>query len=261
MRLKLSIFILVTILLISGCTTNSSPETTETTTSQKEEEKEEVVADDTEEEIPEPIEETEEESEVEVIDYETPESLTVLVNKQHALPAGYEPADLTVPDVRFPFEEEDPKKQLRQEAADALEELFQDAELAGHMLFAQSGYRSFERQEVIFAANVDRDGEEAANQYSARPGESEHQTGLVMDITSETVGFRLIEEFGDTPEGKWVAENAHLYGFIIRYEKGKEDITEYQYEPWHLRYVGKDAAREIYENNLTLEQYVGVVEK
>jgi len=194
----------------------------------------------------------------EEIDYTSPDSITVLVNKEYALPDGYEPKDLVVPNVRFPFTEDDPKKQLRKEAAEALEQLFDAAEEEGHFLFAQSGYRSFERQEAIFASNVEQDGEEVANQYSARPGESEHQTGLVMDITSEAVEFRLVEEFGDTPEGKWVAENAYKYGFIVRYEKGKEDITGYQYEPWHLRYVGKKAAKTIYEQDLTLEEYVGV---
>lgn len=206
--------------------------------------------------------ETEEQAEKEKndIDYTSPDSLTVLVNKEHALPEDYEPKDLVVPDVRFPFIEDDPKKQLRKEAAEALEKLFDEADKAGHELFAQSGYRSYERQEAIYAANVAEDGEEAANQYSARPGESEHQTGLVMDITSASVDFLLVQEFGDTPEGQWVAEHAHEFGFIVRYDQGKEDITGYQYEPWHLRYVGKEAATIIYEENLTLEEYVGAVE-
>jgi len=189
---------------------------------------------------------------------ENPFEILVLVNKNYALPSDFEPNDLVVPDVRFPFEEDDPKKQLRKEAAHALEELFSAAENEGHMLFAQSGYRSFDRQEAIFASNVERHGEEQANTYSAKAGESEHQTGLVMDITSETVDFQLITEFGETPEGMWVQNNAHKYGFIIRYPQEKESITEYQYEPWHLRYVGKKAAKEIAVNNVTLEEYLGV---
>lgn len=194
------------------------------------------------------------------IDYTTPDSIQVLVNKDHPLPSNYEPTDLVVPDVRFPFEEDDPKKQLRKEAADALEELFIAAEEDGHYLFALSGYRSYDRQEVIFASNVNQHGEEHANTFSARAGESEHQTGLVMDISSEAVGFRLVVEFGDTPEGKWVAENAHLFGFIIRYPEGKEEITKYQYEPWHLRYVGVDVATEVFESGETYEEYLGIVE-
>lgn len=272
MNVKRLLFVIAVTLFIGGCAKDSS-ESAETP-AMNEEAQEEKVEEESEKEVKEEREEEDEalteevdeeeaepREEREVIDYETPDSLTVLVNKEHALPDGYEPADLTVPDVRFPFEEDDPKKQLRQEAADALEKLFHDAEAAGHFLFAQSGYRSYERQEVIFASNVNKDGEEAANKYSARPGESEHQTGLVMDITSEAVGFGLIEAFGETPEGKWVAENAHEYGFIIRYEQGKEDITQYQYEPWHLRYVGTEAAKAIYENDWTLEQYVGVIER
>ncbi|MEI3613066.1 D-alanyl-D-alanine carboxypeptidase family protein [Pseudogracilibacillus sp. SO30301A] len=188
---------------------------------------------------------------------ENPYEILVLVNKNYALPNGFDPEDLVVPDVRFPFSEDDPKKQLRKEAANALEEMFRAADDEGVTLFAQSGYRSYERQEAIFASNVERHGEDHANTYSARAGESEHQTGLVMDVTSESVGFDLNTDFGDTEEGKWVREHAHEYGFIIRYPEGKEHITEYQYEPWHLRYVGKKAAQEIAEKDLTLEEYLG----
>ena len=187
---------------------------------------------------------------------DNPYEVLALVNKSNALPEGFEPEDLTVPDVRFPFEEDDPKKQLRKVAADALEELFEASEAEGLNLFAQSGYRSYDRQVAVFAANVEKHGEEHANTYSARPGESEHQTGLVMDVTTDEVGFDLIVEFGETDEGKWLKDNAHKYGFIIRYPEGKEDITKYQYEPWHLRYVGEQAATEIYEKEMTLEEYL-----
>ncbi|RKQ33202.1 D-alanyl-D-alanine carboxypeptidase family protein [Oceanobacillus halophilus] len=179
-----------------------------------------------------------------------------IVNKEYALPNDYIPEDLVIPNVRFPFTEELPKKQMREIAADALEEMFAAADEEGLELYAQSGYRSYERQEVIFAANVDVHGEKEANNFSARPGESEHQTGLTMDISSPDVGFKLIEEFGDTEEGKWVQEHAADYGFIIRYPKGKEEITQYQYEPWHLRYVGKKAAKEMMEQEMTLEEYL-----
>src|SRR5699024_1380274 len=131
---------------------------------------------------------------------ENPYEILALVNKSYALPNDYEPEDLVIPDVRFPFSEDDPKKQLRKVAADALEEMFNASDEAGLELFAQSGYRSFNRQEAIFAANVDRHGEEKANTYSARPGESEHQTGLVMDVTSRTIGFQLEIDFENTAE-------------------------------------------------------------
>ncbi|MYL43276.1 D-alanyl-D-alanine carboxypeptidase family protein [Virgibacillus salexigens] len=179
-----------------------------------------------------------------------------LVNKQHALPEDYIPKDLVIPDVRFPFTEDLPKKQMRKIAASSLEELFVAADEAGLDLFAQSGYRSYERQETIFASNVEADGEEAANKFSARPGESEHQTGLTMDVTSPDIDFQLTTEFANTDEGKWLAQHAVDYGFIIRFPKGKEDITEYQYEPWHIRYVGKKAAKEITEQDVTLEEYL-----
>lgn len=186
-----------------------------------------------------------------------PDDLLVLVNKRRSLPPDYVPPDLVVPNVPFPFKEDDPKKQMRAEAARALEQLFAAAKEAGLELYAQSGYRSYERQRAIFAFNAARKGEEVANMTSAYPGQSEHQTGLAMDVTSPKVGYDLIEEFGETPEGKWLAEHAARYGFIIRYPKGKEHITGYSYEPWHLRYVGVEHAQHIMANNLTLEEYLG----
>ncbi|MCF3944828.1 D-alanyl-D-alanine carboxypeptidase family protein [Oceanobacillus alkalisoli] len=178
-----------------------------------------------------------------------------IINKERALPDDYIPHGLVVPDVSFPFEEDLPKKQLRAPAATALEELFNEAKETGHELFAQSGYRGYDTQVSLFHAYASEHGEEEANIFSARPGESEHQTGLSMDITSAAVGYQLTTDFGDTPEGEWVAENAHKFGFIIRYPEGKEDITQYQYEPWHLRYVGVRAATEMLENDQTMEEY------
>ncbi|ATW26597.1 M15 family metallopeptidase [Candidatus Formimonas warabiya] len=182
-------------------------------------------------------------------------SLLVLVNKKRNLPADFAPKNLVIPDVPFPFEGDSPKKYLRQDAAQALEELFQTARKENLDLLAASGYRSYETQKNIFENKARAIGEEAANRTSAYPGQSEHQTGLAMDLTSSQVQFQLVEEFGDLKEGKWLKENAHKFGFIIRYPKGKEDITGYQYEPWHLRYVGKEAAEYIYTKGITLEEY------
>ncbi|MBY7142215.1 D-alanyl-D-alanine carboxypeptidase family protein [Virgibacillus sp. NKC19-3] len=179
-----------------------------------------------------------------------------LVNKQNTLPSDYDPDDLVVPDIPFPFTEDLPKKQMREVASDALEDLFQAADEAGLDLVAQSGYRSYERQEAIFASNANEHGEEAANQFSAQPGQSEHQTGLTMDVTTPSINNELTTEFGETDEGKWVAEHAADYGFIIRYLEGQEEITEYQYEPWHLRYVGEKPAQEIMSQEITLEAYL-----
>ncbi len=187
---------------------------------------------------------------------ENPYDILALINKEHALPSDYIPNDLVFPDIRFPFTEELPKRQLREIAANALEELFAASDEEGLDLFAQSGYRSYDTQDTIFASNVERHGEEAANNFSARPGESEHQSGLTMDVSTPSVDYMLVVEFGETPEGIWLAEHAHEYGFIIRYEKGKEHITQYQYEPWHLRYVGPKVASEVVEQGVTYEEYI-----
>ncbi|KGP72234.1 M15 family metallopeptidase [Pontibacillus yanchengensis] len=186
-------------------------------------------------------------------------SVEAIINKQRQLPKGYIPSDLTVPDVPFYFEQFLPKKQMREEAATHLEELFAAASEQGLELVAASGYRSYERQKQIYQSNVDAYGREEANKFSAQPGHSEHQTGLAMDVTVAQVSFKLVQEFGKTEEGDWLANHAHNYGFIIRYPKGKEDITGYSYEPWHLRYIGEETATEIYKNKQTLEEYFGLV--
>jgi len=186
-----------------------------------------------------------------------PSDLLVVANKSRSLPRDYVPDDLVVPEVRFTFEEFHPKKQLREDAAEALEKLFAAATDDDIYLFAISGYRSYDTQEQIFQYNVERMGSvEAANRFSARPGESEHQTGLAMDVSTREMGFALEEALGETTAGKWLVANAAQFGFIIRYPEGKENITGYQYEPWHLRYVGEDAACEIMANGLTLEEYL-----
>ncbi|MGI6777712.1 MAG: LysM peptidoglycan-binding domain-containing protein [Acetivibrionales bacterium] len=187
---------------------------------------------------------------------QNPEDILVLANKNSRLPSQYVPDNLVVPDVPFTFEEYHSKKLMRKEAAAALEELFRQAKQDGIDLYAISGYRSYERQEAIFALKVMERGMDVANQTSAKPGESEHQTGLAMDVTSPSVNYLLTQYFGQTREGKWLAQNAHRFGFIIRYPKGKEHITGYSYEPWHIRYVGKDSALHIAKSNITLEEYV-----
>lgn len=183
-----------------------------------------------------------------------PDSIYVLANKLNHLPEDYTPDPLRVPDIRFSFSDYNDKMNQRDEPAKALELMFADAKSDFHDLFAVSGYRSYNRQQTIYNYKVDTRGLEAADEVSARPGHSEHQTGLAMDITCEAVGFGLEYAFGDTPEGIWVAQNAHKYGFIIRYPEDKVDITGYNYEPWHLRFVGVELASFVYENQLTLEE-------
>lgn len=187
------------------------------------------------------------------------DSLLVLVNKNRNIPADYIPKDMVIPDVAFAFAGDSPKKYLREEAASALEGLFQGAQDAGLDLLATSGYRSYETQKALFENKARALGEEEANRTSAYPGQSEHQTGLAMDITCTQASFGLSEGFGELEEGIWVKENAHKYGFIIRYPKGKEDITGYSYEPWHLRFVGKETAGYIYDKGITLEEYFAQV--
>ena len=193
---------------------------------------------------------------------QNPENKLTLVNKVFALPEDYIPGDLVRPDVEFSFGNQDIEKSyMRQEAASALEKMFADAKSQDIHLFAVSGYRSYQRQDDNFHNKVNKIGEEAAAKIVAYPGNSEHQTGLAMDISSQSANFKLTEQFGETPEGKWLMENAHRFGYILRYPKGLETITGYNYEPWHYRYVGLKAAAEIYKNQLTLEEYFNIVEK
>lgn len=193
---------------------------------------------------------------------QNPLNIMVLVNKEFALPDHYAPNDLVRPKVEYSFGDQDIEQSyLREEAARALEKMFADAKTNGIELFAVSGYRSYDTQTGLFNAEVEKVGKEKAIQAVAVPGQSEHQTGLTMDISGRSVQLGLTEDFGDKPDGKWLAENAHRFGFILRYPKGKEDITGYQYEPWHFRYVGKEAAEQIYKNQLTLEEYFKTVKK
>ena len=108
---------------------------------------------------------------------------------------------------------------------------------------------------AFYDAYAARDGQAAADRYSARPGTSEHQTGLSFDVTAADGSCHLEVCFENTPEGLWVAENAHLFGFVIRYPEGKENITGYQYEPWHLRYVGPALAEQLHDTGQTLEEF------
>lgn len=184
------------------------------------------------------------------------DSIEVVVNKKRNLKETYVPDDLVkITDV--PTLLASPEvNQLRKPAAEALTKLIEAAkEELNIQLYARSGYRSYKTQEATYNGYVKSYGQAEADKFSAKAGQSEHQTGLAMDISSESVNFLLEESFGDTTEGKWVAENAHRFGFIVRYPKGKEDITGYQYEPWHLRYLGEDLAKKVYESGLTLEQY------
>ncbi|MET3698274.1 LAS superfamily LD-carboxypeptidase LdcB [Bacillus oleivorans] len=188
-----------------------------------------------------------------------PSSILVLVNKDYTLAHDFQPMDLVVPNVLFSESVTDEEKHIRKEAAAALEQLFHNGKEQGINLIATSGYRSYETQKRLYEEFVNHMGLEAAEYRAAQPGNSEHQTGLAMDITSSEFTYEEYQNFGETPGGKWVSQNAHHFGFIIRYPEGKEHITGYQYEPWHLRYVGVEQATYMFENQLTFEEYLGEV--
>lgn len=184
-------------------------------------------------------------------------SIQAVVNKEYGLPEDYKPEDLVVPNVPFSFSGTLEKSYLRKEAAEALEKLFDLAKKEGIQLNAVSGFRSYDYQKNLYANNVKRKGQEHTDRFSAKPAHSEHQTGLTMDVSSKSANNELELTFANTKEGKWLKENAHRAGFIIRYPKGKESITGYAYEPWHIRYVG-DIAESIYKKKLTLEEYMNL---
>jgi len=186
-------------------------------------------------------------------------SVAVLVNKEFALPDDYNPSDLVYPNVRFTFKEKIEKRMMRSEAAKALENLFDGAEKDGIYLAGVSGYRSHKTQTALFNRYVERDGEEKAKTYSAVPGHSEHETGLAIDVSGSDGKCAAEDCFGDTKEAEWLAKHASEYGFIIRYPEGKDSITGYKYEPWHIRYVGVDIASEIADRGITLEEYYGSI--
>ncbi|MFJ5566555.1 D-alanyl-D-alanine carboxypeptidase family protein [Lysinibacillus xylanilyticus] len=191
----------------------------------------------------------------EFLTVDDPESITVLVNKKYAFPEGYEPKDLVYPNVPFIFNEKIEKRMMREEAAEYLENMFNAANKQNIHLAGVSAYRSSQTQTTLFNNYVERDGIEKAKTYSAVPGTSEHQSGLAIDVSGSDGSCAADDCFANTEEAAWLEDNAHKYGYIIRFPKDKENITGYQYEPWHIRYVGVNLATELYNNGLTLEEY------
>lgn len=189
----------------------------------------------------------------------SPSSLWVIANKQNPLqPKNYAPADLATPNVPLRVPGND-TMQLRKAAAATLESLFAGAKRAGYDLMLSSGYRSYDYQINLYGSYVKSSGTAAADKYSARPGYSEHQTGLAADVEATSRKCEISQCFGDMPEGKWLAANAYKFGFIIRYPKDKAKTTGYEYEPWHVRYVGLGLANEMHSSgSQTLEKFFGV---
>lgn len=173
--------------------------------------------------------------------------LGFIVNKDHKLSPSYKPALKTIPGT---------SKQMTPEAVAAFETMRKAAKKDGISLTAVSGYRSYARQKTLFASYSRQLGVKEAERVSARPGTSEHQTGLAMDVGAANGRCVISKCFGDTREGKWVAKYSYKYGFIMRYPKGTEKYTGYDFEPWHYRYVGTAIAKDMKNKKIkTLERY------
>lgn len=175
-----------------------------------------------------------------------PTSIWTVVNKTRPLqPKNYVPEDLVAVGGG---------QRMRKAAADALGQLFQGAKEAGYVLKPLSGYRSYSTQVSVYNNEVKTNGQSVADSQSARPGTSEHQTGLAIDVGGGGCGIE--DCFGNTPEGAWLAANGYKYGFIIRYTADKVPITGYRYEPWHIRYIGVELSTEMHTTGIkTLEEF------
>ena len=178
-----------------------------------------------------------------------PNTEKILVNKYYYLNENYIPKDLIDIDTKYSKQ----GMKLVKVAKEAFEELSEDALKEDMNIIAMSSYRSYEYQVNLYNNYVKKDGKEAADTYSARPGFSEHQTGLAIDVYNKKEPYTNFEQ---TNEFKWMQDNAYKYGFILRFPKEKENETGYQYESWHYRYVGKEIAKIIHKDNITLEEYI-----
>ena len=188
------------------------------------------------------------------IKYVYPTNYDFIVNKNNKLSENYIPSDLQQISLEYSCD----NKCLRKIAKESFEQMARDAKLEGYNIVAVSTYRSYEYQEKLYNNYVKDKGYYYADMCSARAGHSEHQTGLAVDIADLSLDY---DNFEYTKEFIWVKENAHKYGFIMRYPKAKFHITGFKYEPWHYRYVGIEIATYIYENDITLEEYKKITHK
>lgn len=187
-----------------------------------------------------------------------PASLWVVVNKGRQLPSSYTPSNLASPAVQLRSKPETEETQLSPETTLALQTMFNNAKTVGLNLMLVSGYRSYNLQKIIYNRHVSQYGMVEANKTSAKAGHSEHQTGLAADVGTASRQCELQTCFGDLPEGKWLADNAYKYGFIVRYPAESTSLTGYSYEPWHLRYVGIQLAQQLQRSQQTMEQFFGL---
>ena len=190
--------------------------------------------------------------------------MLVLVNKTYHLSKQYVPDDMVAVSRTVAGVGTEETKKMRKDAADALEKMLSDALAAGYDVAMRTGYRSYDYQENLFSSYVKNHGEQQANTYSAKAGQSEHQTGLACDLGAKSQDFALSDDFGKSEEGIWITQHCAEYGFILRYSDGTLNQvgphTAYTYEPWHFRYVGTDAAKIITENKITFEEYLEKIE-
>lgn len=185
-------------------------------------------------------------------------SIWAVVNKKRPLPKGFIPTDLTVPNVALRLAPSAEQMKIRLIAQTDLMDMFSSAKNEAVNLVFGSGFRSESYQKQLYEQYSSQSGQAQADTFSARPGYSEHQSGLAFDATAGSGKCPLEICFETTPEGIWIMNNAYRYGFVIRYQKGKEPITGYRYEPWHLRYVGKELASELNKTGQTLEEFFGL---
>jgi D-alanyl-D-alanine carboxypeptidase len=189
-----------------------------------------------------------------------PTSIWVVVNKsRHLQPKNYAPSDLVIPSIPLRTNSSNGEMHLRQTPATALQKMTADAKAQGIYFMLASGYRSYALQVSVYNSEVTSYGQARADSESARPGYSEHQTGLALDLEDSNRSCEVTDCFANLPEGKWLAANAYKYGFLVRYQQGKEAITGYRYEPWHIRYIGTDLSNEMHKDNTaTLEEFFGL---
>ncbi len=181
---------------------------------------------------------------------------SILVNKENLLASDYVPDGLVT--IEEPMGSKIDKNYVNHLNAEVYRnfKLMQaDALKQGFEIFVDSSYRTYAYQEKVFNSIAIEKGLEHALQYVAPPGGSEHQTGLAFDVIFRRNGEMIEEQLETDPEIIWLYENSYKYGFILRYPKGKEEITGFNYEPWHFRYVGKELAMELHEKDITLEEY------
>jgi zinc D-Ala-D-Ala carboxypeptidase len=182
-------------------------------------------------------------------------SIWVMVNDKHPLPADFKPLNLRVPNVELRLPATDEEMLLAPDSAAAFEKMTENAKKYGINLMLGSGFRSYKRQYEVYQYSIEHLGTKEAPSLKSQPGTSEHQTGLGFDVERTDRKCEFDSCFDDTPEANWLAAHAPEYGFIIRYPKGKTTITGHSYESWHLRFVGKELAKELNQNGLTMEEF------